>query len=328
MQKYLCVKGSGGGGLGDAVRSVLTGIVYAKLTGRTLYVDWRHGVFDIPGVNAFDKLLRLHGIDSVEFLPKPDSIAPLAWRGRLQHTMHDVYVADGNSAWSRKHALEHYSIDISKLDHPEEVLVLWDFDQLPKLIPLYNEKFNFDYDLFGLMSHVLREHLSLNVVIQNNIDLFFQNCLPRPCAGVHVRSTLEASRVKALVDLPAYYEVLDRVMEQHDDITLFLATDNLTVENEIKRRYVNVVVREKWFAAKGDSLHLNKSCPNLLESTMDAVVEMFLLAYCDYLTVSSNSSFSIISRIASVAQPDRIMVLSPKTSIAGKIKQLTHRLAS
>ena len=49
----LIVKGSGGGGLGDRIRSAIVGIIYAKLSNRKIYIDWSDGVYGDKGNNIF-----------------------------------------------------------------------------------------------------------------------------------------------------------------------------------------------------------------------------------------------------------------------------------
>ena len=74
-ENYLVVKGAGGGGLGDRLWGVLAGILYCRLTGRALHVDWRDGLLGDPDVNAFYGLFELSGIKTIRTLPEPSDLA-------------------------------------------------------------------------------------------------------------------------------------------------------------------------------------------------------------------------------------------------------------
>ncbi|NNC98698.1 MAG: hypothetical protein HKN85_00810, partial [Gammaproteobacteria bacterium] len=55
-RKWLVVKASGGGGLGDSIKSLLVAALYASLSGRTLVVDWSGGVYSDGDDNPFWRL--------------------------------------------------------------------------------------------------------------------------------------------------------------------------------------------------------------------------------------------------------------------------------
>jgi hypothetical protein len=93
----LVVKGSGGGGLGDRLWSVLVAILYCRLSGRAIFVDWTDGLLAEQCINAFTKLFSIQGIEVMSDLPEEEvSIHPQAWRGRLRRSLHEVYVEDGD----------------------------------------------------------------------------------------------------------------------------------------------------------------------------------------------------------------------------------------
>lgn len=51
--KYLVLKGCAG--LGNRFITLMKAINYAKVSGRTLYVDWSDGMFGALGKNAFSE---------------------------------------------------------------------------------------------------------------------------------------------------------------------------------------------------------------------------------------------------------------------------------
>lgn len=58
--KYLVLKGCAG--LGNRFITLMKAINYAKMSGRTLYVDWSDGMFGALGKNAFSEYFDIKGI--------------------------------------------------------------------------------------------------------------------------------------------------------------------------------------------------------------------------------------------------------------------------
>ena len=93
--KWLVLKASGGGGLGDSIKSLLVAAYYADLTNRVLVVDWRGSVYAEEGVDVFSYLFKLKNLKTQQPLPSSKDIYPDAWRGRLDKSLHEVYTQDG-----------------------------------------------------------------------------------------------------------------------------------------------------------------------------------------------------------------------------------------
>ena len=62
--KWLVVKASGGSGLGDLIKSVLVGALYASLSKRIFVVDWAGSVYSDDGINIFPKIFKIKGLES------------------------------------------------------------------------------------------------------------------------------------------------------------------------------------------------------------------------------------------------------------------------
>ena len=324
--KFIVVKGAGGGGLGDRVRAVLVAILYAKLSGRTLCVDWTDGVYGETGRNAFDELFSVHGIPFSRELPEECDPHPPAWRGRLAKSLDAIYVEDGAPPWSRSAAIQRYSFDFARLDHPARVLVSWDFDQLDALRPFLDEGSR-SLPHEALERAVYRAHLRPAPGIRRTaLDLLAGTEAGRRI-GVHARSTLEFARQKGQVDVEQYFRAVDRIASRIAGPTsVVLATDNADVEAAFRRRYASVISTSKWFAEPGEPLHLNAACPDRGAAARDALVDLMLLSECPYLVTASNSSFSIVARIASVAEPAGHAVLSPKVPLVSRLKGAVRRV--
>ena len=112
--------------------------------------------------------------------------------------------------------------------------------------------------------------------------------------GVHIRYSDKKFRV------PAIRARLDALLARHPDCGLFLATDNRALQEEFANSYPTLVTAAKWFPVAGRSMHWNAECTDRLENGIEALIDLYLLAGCDYLVVDESSSFSYI---ASVRQP-------------------------
>jgi hypothetical protein len=304
----LVVKGSGGGGLGDRLWSVLVGILYSRLSGRAIFIDWSDGLYAEQGVNAFTSLFSIQGVKVLQTLPVENvSVHPPAWQGRLRRSLHEVYMEDGNPLWNRIAAIRRYSFDLAELHCPERVLVMWDFDQMDKLRPFLKPA-----EAVCSQEELLRTVFQTHVIPDPALSLEAERWVPDGkgrAVGVHVRAAHESSLQKGAVRLCDYFQAVDALSAATDIARIVLATDNQEVEEKFRRRYQNIITRTKWFGRPGEPLHLNPACPDRLQNTRDALVEILMLARCDYLITQGSSAFSMAARLASRAPAETMIVL-------------------
>jgi len=322
-QGLLVIKGSKTG-LGDRIRAALVGLLYAEATGRRVYVDWRDGMYGPPGENAFERLLAVQGIATG--MP-PDAactdVAPSTWSGRLAKNMDEVYLEDGAPPWDRAKAVETYSIDLGRTDYAEATVVCWEFTQLPRLRPalppevagLSNEQ---------IESWAWHRHLRLAPELLNEVDKLFDG-IAGTTVGVHVRATIEFAEQKGSIDLSRYFRVLDRLIKKHAVQKIYVATDNEAVLKAMKDRYPQTFSRPKWFARPGEPLHLVGTCPDNLMMARDALIEMAMLARCDWLISVDNSSYSIMARLMSAAPSARRITLTASKTLWQRILHRARR---
>lgn len=308
--KYLIVKGSGGGGLGDSIRSVLVGILYAKASGRSLYVDWSHGNFGPEFVNVFPDFFTIRNLQIVDILPDSASVYPPAWEGRLDYSLDKIYREDGNPPWDRQQTIARYSFDMSRIDYPQDVLVMWEFDQLDKLRGHLDPEMR-AAPAINVLGDIYNNFITVNNAISDQVNKATGESFVSSTIGMHLRMTNEFARNKGSVSLKKYFKALDNILDKIPEASIFLATDNLDCLKLIKARYKNVFTREKWFSVPGDPLHLNQSCPDRLTSTQDALVEMLLLSRCAHLICPDNSSFSLVARIIAPGEKQNVITISP-----------------
>lgn len=317
-QKYIIVKGAGGGGLGDRIRCVLSGVVYAKLTGRVLFVDWSDGKLIPDSRNIFNELFSFTDTNFVSKCPVSDDVWPLAWRGRLDESLDKLYTEFDPQGWDRKAALQKFSFNQTKLDYPAQTLVMWDFDQFADLACLS------DNEPLKLAQQLTQKHLKPSVNIRTLIDDFKAKTFAKDeqTIGVHIRATNEFDLIKSSVSFDQYDDAVNRALKNtSSNVKIFLATDNVDVESALRQKFPDkVITRKKWFAKAGERLHLNDDCPEPERALIDALVEMLLLAECDYLIYQQNSSFGRCAHIFSEASEDRITPLFVRQSIRNRVK--------
>jgi hypothetical protein len=318
------VKGSGAGGLGDRLRTVLVAALYARSSQRGLAVDWRDGLLADPGFDVFDALFRLQGVREAP-LPAPDTqVRPTAWQGRLDRSMDEVYVEDGTAPWDRAAAIARYSFDLGRLDHPEPVVVMWEFDQLPRVRAHLPDALR-QLDDEALLGAAWTEFLWPSRPVEEEVEQWLGSD-PIPRVGVHVRATREAERQKGKIPLDRYFTAVDRLLALLGTAEVVLATDNLEVEERFRARYGRLRTRPKWFPPPGEAIHLLGRSPNRFLATFDALVEVLGLARCDGLVTRRDSSFSMIARLASKCPRDRRILLEVQSrGFLGRLRDRVDR---
>ncbi len=286
--KHIVLKGIAG--LGNRILALLSGCLYARLAGRTLYVDWRDGGYAERGDNAFSHLFRSPCCHPVPAELPSGTVWPDAWTGRL-----DLAVADVR--WSppyRVHATpwDVLSADHSRLDYPEDILVLWSyFENVQALRP------HFDGPLRHLRGRstkaVLRavhdQCLRPEPGIQARIDDCRASYLDGTTIGVHVRYSDKRSRMRPI------RRHVDRLLRRNPGARLFVATDNIDVLRDFEARYPAVLSTDKWYPDPGAAMHTAADCPDRIAGGIEALVDIHLLASCDYLVADERSAFAYVA---------------------------------
>ena len=121
--KYLLVKGRAG--LGNRLLAALTGIRYARLSGRRLVVDWRDESYSDDGTDAFPRFFDCPASGSTDEVPSTESVTPTIWRGRLDESVMELRRALGDLPKAGFH--RRTSVDLTRLDHDHDVAVMWLF---------------------------------------------------------------------------------------------------------------------------------------------------------------------------------------------------------
>ncbi|MEO1002600.1 MAG: nodulation protein NodZ [Cyanobacteria bacterium J06638_7] len=280
--RYVLVKAFRGGGLGDAIRAVILAVLYAQRTGRQVVVDWSDGSFGPAGENVFYRLFQLKGPDaesSLIHLKDERSVIPEIWRGNLSRSMRSLWLEHGITGWNRDFARRMFSFDQQR-DHQETVCVMWDFDALSS------------YAVPDLQSTV-RTALRLQNSIARLRDAFLKEHFSDAMLGVHLRAAHERQVQKAITGRRTIRCTVDQLMETGRYRGIFLATDHAATQEWFLQQYPQTVVRPKPFSGDGSPLHLAEFGQPRLEQTVDALLDMLLLASCQGLLFPGHSSFSL-----------------------------------
>jgi hypothetical protein len=123
-------------------------------------------------------------------------------------------------------------------------------------------------------------------LLMERVNAFRQDSLPPRTVGVHIRRTdLLAATTRSPDE--AYFRETDRLID--DGYTTFLATDNLASLQTMQQRYGDRLVHypkasemaERWPRAVSRS-----------EDVADDIIDLWLLAACNFVIGSSLSSYS------------------------------------
>ena len=290
--RFLLIKAKGG--MGNRMLCAITGLLYARATDRTPVVDWSDGTYSNDGSNAFSGYFETTTAQ-LSALPVDTNYVPALWKGTTEKPL--SYLIQTNDPTKHSSPLIHrkYSIDCRRLDYTEQVAVFWYYThRLNQLLPALRNTPLDSYTQLGVRGSIrelLSRDMKLVPEIRMKVDEFKARHWKAPMIGLHIRCT------DLKTDLGAYRKALDRLLTQVPDATLFLATDNAQVMEDYIARYPRVVSTPKWLPAGVHSLHQNAACPDRFANGVEALLDMYLLAECDYLIYPGSSTFSWIAGI-------------------------------
>jgi hypothetical protein len=296
--KLLVVKGLSG--LGNRIFSALNGILYSRASGRRLIFDWRDPQYSTDGTDIFHRLFECSSACPADgrFLDA-DSIAPAIWRGHLKEPADHLAARYGFRFGAEKRA--NLSIDVSRMDYPETLVVLLSHGELvnalrPHFTGALEELAHQSNS--EILADMLKKDLILRPEIRAKVDEFKRaNFKPEQTVGIHVRYS------DYRTDVIGSLSQLNALLQQKPELTVFLASDNIEITRIFARSYSNVVTTPHWYPRPGLRIHGNRHCPDLIESAVDALVDIYLLAECDYLIFDNSSSFARIAKLLSKAPP-------------------------
>jgi len=301
-RKYLVVKVAGG--MGNRMLCTLTGILYGQLTGRCTIVDWRDESYSNDGSNTFLSFFSCPCIYPETILPYEATIRPKVWEGQLHKFVMEMIGEHDPDKFRSITIHRKYSIDVRRLDYDEDILVFWYYTGRIRSLRKHLRNRQDGYaglDIDGIIRKVLTEQMILRKDIRQRINDFKAKNWSEKVIGVHIRHTDRKT------NLAKYERYLNQLLERYQNARIFLATDNYTINKSYHKRFKNVFSTPKWYPDGISSMHQNRTCPDKVANGIEALVDMYLLAECNYLIYSGYSTFSLISRILSNALSEDIV---------------------
>ena len=316
--KLLLVKGEAG--LGNRILCLLSAILYARLTKRFLIIDWCDSYYSADRTNSFDRFFRYKGDNRITALPVTDSIAPAIWRNHLQKTVSEMFGKFARDTYRHPDTWSKLTIDLSSLDYAETCLVMWAYFEQ---IDILRKHFRGEFEKYRgkstktILGGLLRENLSLNEDIQSKVDDFTKDWQGRVTIGLHIRYSDKKSRI------PTMLKKLDALVKSHPGARIFLTTDNIEVKDKILNKYPNALTTPKNYPNAGRPMHFGFKGSAPIKLGVEALIDICVLAACDYLILDESSAFAYVASMICKAPDHHIFNFQRAKWIPASTK---HRL--
>ena len=171
-----------------------------------------------------------------------------------------------------------------------------------------------------ILTRLLREDLVLHPEIRECVDQFKAGRFIRKTVGVHVRYSDHRACLWATL------KKLNTLLKHEPELQVFLSTDNIQIKNMFEDIYPLVITAPHWYSTPGLRLHGREDCPDLIKSGIEAVVDLYLLAECDYLIIDTSSSFSYIAELLTIAPDSNIFDVKRRGKLPVPFRRLNWRL--
>ena len=303
--KYVLVKGNAG--LGNRLYAVLTAALYSRLSGRRLLVDWTDRQYSNDGANVFKRFFMARcagvGIDDDDDIPDTDSVNPWMWRRHLRTSAHEMLMEHAPAALHDPLAGAIVSFDPSRLDHQEELLVMWSYNPLIKQMRRHFRGSLADWrrlDETAILRRLMHDTLKLHPSIAGRIADIRRDWGNGPLIGIHVRHTDKRTNLRQIKAR------LTACHRQFPEAGIFLATDSGQVEQDFHRDYPGLLTVPKWYPASG-RLHGREECPDRSLNLTEALIDLYLLAGCEHLVINSSSSLGYFAQVVGDTPPQTVI---------------------
>jgi hypothetical protein len=217
-----------------------------------------------------------------------------------------------------ENAREILSARFTNIEYKQKIIVLFDYVFRPLLFRDNMKLIGLDdYYSDSFLSSLIDDNLFLRDEIKTEIEFFIKNNFKeRKMIGVHIRCTdnqLEYfSKWNKNIVVNKILDKLDEIYTKNKEYGIFLSTDNKIINDSIVKKYRNVVSLDKFYSEKEfQPIHLNEDCLEKEVMARHAVMDMYLLSYCDYLIYSSKSHFANISALLSKSERTNIVDVDP-----------------
>jgi hypothetical protein len=318
--KYLLVKAKGG--MGNRMLCAITGILYGQLSSRLTVIDWRDMAYSNDSSNTFGKFFSSQYVYPETVLPNDGTVQPSIWNNQLHRSMSSMISEYDPNKHRSIFIHRKYSVDVRKLEYDEDILVFWYYTGRIHALRghLQNPKYGFaELKTAQIIRKVLREQMPLNDDIQQRISDFKAKNWHDVVIGLHIRYT------DMRTNLAHYERALRRFLQREPNAHIFLATDNKQINQEYHQRYKNIFSTSKWYPDDLSPMHRSSSCSDKVLNGIEALVDMYLLADCNYLIYPSGSTFSQVARLLSKMPSENVVDIerfNPRVRLKRWIRKL------
>jgi hypothetical protein len=295
-------------GLGNRLLGVLSGLLYADVSGRRLVVDWSDPGYSSDGENVFHRWIECRRCDPRDRIPSTASVWPPAWRSRLHEPAEAMARRlrpgrDPGGAWSRR-LVRALSTDVAEVDHREEVVVLsLNANQIDEL------RRHFRGPFLGLrragtdaiLRRLVRSEIRPGRPVREGVEAFAATHLREPTLGVHVRYTDKRGHLAGIE------RAVDAALAREPGLQVFLATDSLEIQARFVARYPRVVFQGMPRAPDGRPIHRAAGGPDREAGGLAALVDLYLVARCARVVVDEDSTFGYLARLLTDAPPTHVV---------------------
>jgi hypothetical protein len=174
---------------------------------------------------------------------------------------------------------------------------------------------------YELLRDSLRNDLHPEGAIERRVDELARESFEPPTVGVHVRFSDRRG------NLDVIRRRLESVTRREPAARIFLATDNAAVKAEFEQAYSGVLTAPKWYPPPGSPAHLHGNNPSGFRTGADALVDLYLLARCDYLVADTASSFARVACLLSRAPGPRIIDVNRRAHFRRRVSDVLTGLS-
>ena len=298
-EKTLIIKAKGG--LGNRMLSAVCGLVYADLTHRKPIIDWRDGSYAPLNVNAYPILFDTPITTPVEaFDDDKARVNPAIWTGNLGRTPESMVNEFAPNDHSSPSGYRKFCTDMTRIDQPEDLAVFWCYlPKFPRIAKLMRRDPRFaGRRVDEVMAEYLNRYFTPNARVRETVEGVMAE-MGRPMIGVHIRYT------DRKIPLDKIKLALRKRLAQKPGASVFLATDNGAVQEEMKAEFPGLRHTQKHLNIDGSRLHWPSSEVAKVQEAENALIDMWLLSRADHLIYSKHSTFSVTSACLGRLKPDQ-----------------------
>jgi hypothetical protein len=282
-------------GLANRIYGLLNAVAYAARFGRPLHVDWTDGMYAEKGTNAFPGVFSLHGIESLDGMPRVDRPFPDLCRGRLDE--------DCRTTWAPR---------------TESIFKGFpDFDQwhlVPRGVydgyvycsrPSYGRPFALAARLPFQARSVYERHVAFSDSMQRQLAAHAVRT-DHSWIGVHYRCT------DLKTDCPL--ERIAEIVEQSGCRKLYWATDHAESGDVMRRllpsHHIETTMPVDGLASSGQAIHTSLAAGQHERHLVSACADLRSLSGCGVIVRKPQSTFGrLAAEVLSPVAPRQIFIV-------------------